>query len=77
MKREGGENVRSKICDVHLPESNFKPSCRFCQDIEVFHAGGLAQRSSHDVLVNGKSGIYFSLWNMQAQYYEADNKSPP
>lgn len=48
-------------------------SCRFCQDIAVFHAGKLVQRGSHDVLVNDKSGMYYKLWNAQAQYYEAEN----
>ena len=48
-------------------------SCRFCQDIAVFHAGRLVQRGSHDALVNDKSGMYYKLWSAQAQYYEAEN----
>lgn len=47
-------------------------SCRFCQDIAVFHAGRLIQRGSHDVLVSDKSGMYFKLWSTQAQYYKAE-----
>lgn len=45
-------------------------SCRFCDDIAVFHAGKLIQRGSHDVLVSDKAGMYYRLWNAQAQYYE-------
>lgn len=48
-------------------------SCRFCQDIAVFHAGRLVQRGSHDALVNDTSGMYYRLWNAQAQYYDAEN----
>lgn len=44
-------------------------SCRFCHDIAVFHAGRLIQRGSHDALVSDKSGMYYKLWNAQAQYY--------
>lgn len=50
-------------------------SCRFCQDIAVFHGGRLVQRGTHDALVHDKSGMYYKLWNAQAQYYEAENKS--
>lgn len=48
-------------------------SCRFCQDIVVFHGSRLIQRGSHDALVNDKSGMYYKLWSAQAQYYEAEN----
>lgn len=48
-------------------------SCRFCQDIAVFHAGRLVQHGSHDALVSDKSGMYYKLWSAQAQYYEAEN----
>ena len=44
-------------------------SCRFCQDIVVFHKGRLIQRGRHDELVADKSGKYYELWNAQAQYY--------
>lgn len=50
-------------------------SCRFCQDIAVFHGGRLVQRGSHDALVHDKSGMYYKLWNAQAQYYESENES--
>ena len=45
-------------------------SCRFCDDIAVFHQGRLIQRGSHDVLVSDRSGMYYRLWSAQAQYYE-------
>ncbi len=44
-------------------------SCRFCNDIAVFHEGRLIQRGSHEELVDDKSGKYYELWNAQAQYY--------
>jgi len=44
-------------------------SCRFCNDIAVFHDGELIQRGGHDALVLDESGKYFELWNAQAQYY--------
>ena len=43
-------------------------SCRFCDDIIVFHKGRLVQRGSHDVLVT-REGKYCELWNAQAKYY--------
>jgi ATP-binding cassette subfamily B protein len=44
-------------------------SCRFCDDIAVFHEGGLIQRGSHETLLSDKTGKYSELWNAQAQYY--------
>ena len=44
-------------------------SCRFCDDIAVFHEGKLIQRGSHEALLSYKGGKYFELWNAQAQYY--------
>jgi len=44
-------------------------SCRFCQDIAVFHEGGLVQRGSHDNLVADDNGKYHELWHAQAKYY--------
>ena len=44
-------------------------SCRFCDDIAVFHEGGLIQRGSHDSLIADENGKYHELWNAQAQYY--------
>ena len=44
-------------------------SCRFCDDIAVFHEGQLIQRGSHDEIVSDESGKYYELWYAQAQYY--------
>ena len=46
-------------------------SCRFCDDIAVFHEGELVQRGSHDGLLEDVGGKYYELWNAQAQYYAA------
>jgi len=45
-------------------------SCRFCDDIAVFHEGELIQRGSHDTLLADSGGEYHELWNAQAQYYK-------
>lgn len=44
-------------------------SCRFCQDIAVFHEGHLIQRGNHTELIADKNGKYYELWNAQSQYY--------
>ena len=49
-------------------------SCRFCDDIAVFHEGKLIQRGSHDVLIADENGKYHELWNAQAQYYTANKE---
>lgn len=43
-------------------------SCRFCDEIIVFHKGEIVQMGSHENLVN-KDGIYKELWQAQSQYY--------
>jgi len=45
-------------------------SCRFCDDIAVFHEGQLIQRGSHEMLVAQTEGKYYELWQAQAQYYQ-------
>jgi ATP-binding cassette subfamily B protein len=45
-------------------------SCRFCDDIAVFHEGRLVQRGGHDELLADEGGKYRELWTAQAQYYE-------
>jgi ATP-binding cassette subfamily B protein len=47
-------------------------SCRFCNDIAVFHKGTLTQRGSHDDLVADENGKYHELWNAQAKYYNEE-----
>ena len=44
-------------------------SCRFCDDIAVFHEGKLIQRGRHNELVVDENGKYHELWHAQAQYY--------
>lgn len=44
-------------------------SCRFCDRILVFEDGRLKQQGRHEELVKDEKGIYFRLWNAQAQYY--------
>lgn len=43
-------------------------SCRFCDDVAVFHKGRMVQHGRHDDLV-AQEGKYQELWSAQAQYY--------
>ena len=47
-------------------------SCRFCDDIAVFHEGEMIQRGSHEKLLAEKGSKYYELWNAQAQYYVSE-----
>ena len=49
-------------------------SCRFCENIAVFHGGELVQYSSHDKLIADEGGKYHELWNAQAQYYSVTSE---
>ncbi len=44
-------------------------SCRFCDEIIVFHEGKVVQQGSHDKLLSEEDGKYVRLWEAQAQYY--------
>lgn len=44
-------------------------SCKFCDEIAVFHEGQIVQQGTHEELVEDKNGKYHELWNAQAQYY--------
>ena len=44
-------------------------SCKFCDEIAVFHEGAVIQYGSHASLVADTAGKYYELWNAQAQYY--------
>ncbi|MBE5868945.1 MAG: ABC transporter ATP-binding protein [Lachnospiraceae bacterium] len=44
-------------------------SCKFCDEIVVFHEGGVVQQGAHASLVADENGKYFELWQAQAQYY--------
>ncbi|MBQ4047057.1 MAG: ABC transporter ATP-binding protein, partial [Clostridia bacterium] len=46
-------------------------SCKFCDEIAVFHEGAVIQQGTHASLVADESGKYYELWNAQAQYYTA------
>ena len=44
-------------------------SCKFCDEIAVFHDGAVIQKGSHEMLLSEEGGKYHELWNAQAQYY--------
>ena len=44
-------------------------SCKFCDEIAVFHEGAVIQQGSHEALLADESGKYHALWHAQAQYY--------
>ena len=44
-------------------------SCKFCDEIAVFHEGEVIQQGTHASLVADKNGKYYELWHAQAQYY--------
>lgn len=44
-------------------------SCKFCDEIAVFHEGEVIQQGSHAELAADESGKYYELWHTQAQYY--------
>ncbi len=44
-------------------------SCKFCDEIAVFHEGAVIQKGTHATLVADENGKYHELWQAQAQYY--------
>ncbi len=48
-------------------------SCKFCDEIAVFHEGTVIQQGTHQELLAEKAGKYAELWNAQAQYYTEKN----
>lgn len=44
-------------------------NCQFCDDILVIDQGRAVQRGNHQKLIQ-EEGLYASLWNAQAQYYQ-------
>lgn len=44
-------------------------SCKFCENIVVFHEGKIIQYGNHDNLIADKDGKYNELWYAQAKYY--------
>jgi len=57
-------------CKTAVYISHRLSSCRFCDRIVVFEQGSLVQSGSHEALLAEEGGIYASLWNAQAKYYE-------
>lgn len=47
-------------------------SCRFCDEIAVFHEGMIIQKGNHDLLLEDTDGKYYELWHSQAQYYNEE-----
>lgn len=47
-------------------------SCQFCNDILVIDEGKAVQRGNHEKLVQDREGLYYTLWNTQAQYYQTE-----
>lgn len=46
-------------------------TCRFCDEIAVFHKGELVEHGTHSELIK-QCGKYNELYNMQAHYYRED-----
>lgn len=44
-------------------------SCRFCDEITVMEDGTVAERGSHESLIEA-DGVYKALWEAQAEYYK-------
>lgn len=44
-------------------------SCKFCDEIAVFHEGAVVQQGTHACLLADERGPYYQLWHAQAQYY--------
>lgn len=44
-------------------------SCRFCDEIAVFHEGRIIQKGTHEALLKNEEGKYYELWHSQAVYY--------
>ena len=44
-------------------------SCKFCDEITVFHEGQVIQQGTHEELLKDERGKYYELWTAQAQYY--------
>ena len=50
-------------------------SCKFCDEIAVFHEGAVIQQGSHEDLLSDTDGKYSLLWNAQAQYYTEQSEN--
>lgn len=63
---------RTAICISHRLSS-----CRFCDQIAVFHQGTIVQLGTHQQLVTDKTGKYYELWKAQEQYYTEEKAQSP
>lgn len=57
---------KTAICISHRLSS-----CKMCDEIAVFHEGGIVQYGTHENLVSDEKGKYYELWNAQSQYYNS------
>lgn len=44
-------------------------SCKFCDEIIVFDDGRIVESGSHEELLENGGGVYYKMWEAQAQYY--------
>ena len=44
-------------------------SCKFCDEITVMNEGTIAERGTHEELIE-RDGVYSRLWAAQAEYYK-------
>lgn len=49
-------------------------SCQFCDDILVIDEGQAVQRGNHEELLSDEKGLYYRLWNTQAQHYREEKQ---
>lgn len=45
-------------------------SCRFCDEVLVFEQGRIVQYGTHSKLLMDREGLYYKMWQAQAQYYQ-------
>ena len=57
------------IAEAEIYISHRLSSCKFCDEILVFHKGAVIQQGTHEELVADTQGKYYELWHAQAQYY--------
>lgn len=63
------ENFNDMIQDkTAIFISHRMSSCKFCDEIIVFKDGEVVQQGAHEDLLKTE-GLYYELWNAQAQYY--------
>ena len=68
------EEIYSKFNDISGDKtaiyiSHRLSSCKFCDEIAVFHDGAVIQQGTHEGLLADATGKYHELWHAQAQYY--------